>query len=404
MAIRVGNKAEGDDFFDRLAERETLWRYLESNHIQLSGPRRLGKTSLLQRLAEEATAKGLFARLVDVEGIDSVEEFVAELGRAFPDHSIKGYLKDAGSTATSWLDLFRRVELKGPGGIGGSIELQAMPKVAWAEDAGKLQRRLSEAPLLILIDEFTVFLEKLLARDLDGAKKLLGWLRAWRMSSGVACRFIYSGSVGFNALLDRYRLSSLFNDCYDFRLGPFREKAAIEMLEIELAREAWVPEEGVLKRLCDRVGWLSPFYLNLLLAVAIEAATDRVLEAAPPPHPDSLVTRRLIASDVDDGYDRLLATRSRFIHWYQRLERDLPPADFSFCLAVLAAVARSAEGLTRKQLLARLQRHIADPDERSQRLNQALLRLEEDGYLDVADEQIRFLSFLLRDYWKRNHV
>ena len=51
-------------------------RYLEGNHILLSGPRRLGKTSLLQRLAEDAEEKGLLARLVDVEDINSAEAFV----------------------------------------------------------------------------------------------------------------------------------------------------------------------------------------------------------------------------------------------------------------------------------------------------------------------------------------
>jgi len=28
MPIRVGNKAEGDDFFDRIREREEICRYL----------------------------------------------------------------------------------------------------------------------------------------------------------------------------------------------------------------------------------------------------------------------------------------------------------------------------------------------------------------------------------------
>ncbi|MFZ1325498.1 MAG: hypothetical protein WAT67_05650 [Candidatus Contendobacter sp.] len=58
MGMRLGNKAEGADFFDRVIERKDLWSYLESNHIALSGPRRLGKTSLLQRLADEAAEKG----------------------------------------------------------------------------------------------------------------------------------------------------------------------------------------------------------------------------------------------------------------------------------------------------------------------------------------------------------
>ncbi len=48
MSMRLGSKAEGDDFFDRETEREDLWRHLEANHVVLSGPRRLGKTSIFQ--------------------------------------------------------------------------------------------------------------------------------------------------------------------------------------------------------------------------------------------------------------------------------------------------------------------------------------------------------------------
>lgn len=32
MTIKLGNKADGEDFFDRVTEREDLWRYLEGNH------------------------------------------------------------------------------------------------------------------------------------------------------------------------------------------------------------------------------------------------------------------------------------------------------------------------------------------------------------------------------------
>jgi len=54
MLMALGNKAEGEAFFDRENERQDLWRYLEADHVVLSGPRRLGKSSLLQRLADEA--------------------------------------------------------------------------------------------------------------------------------------------------------------------------------------------------------------------------------------------------------------------------------------------------------------------------------------------------------------
>lgn len=39
MSLKPGNKADGDDFFDRVNERDDLWRYLEGNHIVPSGPK-----------------------------------------------------------------------------------------------------------------------------------------------------------------------------------------------------------------------------------------------------------------------------------------------------------------------------------------------------------------------------
>jgi hypothetical protein len=53
--------------------------------------------------------------------------------------------------------------------------------------------------------------------------------------------------------------------------------------------------------------------------------------------------------------------------------------------------------------LARLNKLEPDPDRRAARLDQAMLGLEEDGYLDASGKRIQFPSFILRDYWRRNH-
>jgi hypothetical protein len=90
------------------------------------------------------------------------------------------------------------------------------------------------------------------------------------------------------------------------------------MLDEEARRDHWTAAPEALDHLCRRIGWLSPFYLNLLLASALPAARD--------------------------------------------------------------------------------------PDLRARLLDAALLKLEEDGYPGFEGERVQFLSFLLRDYWKRNHA
>jgi hypothetical protein len=396
MLMKLGGIADGDAFFDREGERQDLWRHLEGDHVVLSGPRRLGKSSLLKRLADEAAGQGLLARLVDVGGVETPAAFIDALDRAFPDETIAGHLRGAGEAVGRWIARLRKLDVKLPGGLGGGMELQAPPDAAWSQAARRLRGRLSEAPVLLLVDEVSVFLEKALARDQPDTIRLLEWLRPWRQQGGLACRFLFSGSIGLNALLARHGLGTQFNDCFDFRLGPFKDRAALDMLATLCDREGWVPGPETLPHLCGRVGWLSPFYLNLLLDSAMTAARDRMQETG-------AEDRRLLTTDVDDGFDRLLAVRSRFIHWYQRLERDLSPTDLAFTLRILGAVATADQGLTRRQVLARLNKLEPDPDRRAARLDQAMLGLEEDGYLDASGKRIQFPSFILRDYWRRNH-
>ncbi|MFB1489790.1 MULTISPECIES: hypothetical protein [unclassified Thiocapsa] len=45
----------------------------------------------------------------------------------------------------------------------------------------RAHERLSEAPVLLLVDDVSVFVEKALARDQPDTARLLAWLRAWPM-------------------------------------------------------------------------------------------------------------------------------------------------------------------------------------------------------------------------------
>jgi hypothetical protein len=397
VAIRLGNIADGEDFFARETELSDLWTYLEGNHIVLTGPRRLGKSSLLKRLAEQACERGVLAKLIDVEGLDSAQAFVQALADAYPDATVSGFASAAGGKIANLFSGVRKASVSLPAGMGsGTVEWQAMPDEPWSKSARQLQLRLSEAPVLILIDEFSVFVEKLIGRDPREALLVLGWLRAWRQSSST-CRLVFSGSIGINSLLERHTLTTSMNDCYDFKLGPFRLDEACDML-LELARRhAWHIDRDTARHLCDRIGWRSPFYLSLLFDETRKAGRDRVLETG--------VSEQVLRdTDVDDAYDRLLAARSRFIHWHKRLARDLSEPELGFVLATLSHAAKARQALSRPQMLARLSKLEPVATRRVERLSCALLYLEEQGYLAYEGENLQFISFLLRDYWRRNHA
>ncbi len=402
--MKLGTIATGDDFFDRKSECADLWRYLEGDHVVASGPRRLGKSSIVNQLIEEAKAQGLLARHVDVQGVEGAQAFINQLSGHFPEESIKGYLKTIGQVTSQWLSKVKKVEFKGPAGIGGAIELQATASQSWQASAIALQARLTDVPALIFIDEFSVFLQKLLETDRKEAEALLAWLRAWRVKPAVACRFLFTGSIGLNALLEKYGLSAQFNDCYEYPIGPFKPNVARDMLTQFAKRDAWLIDTTSTTYLCDRIGWLSPFYLCLLLDETMKAARDRLDETTTTL--PTVPARQLLNEDIDTAYERLLSGRSRFKHWEERLERDLSPPDLAFVKLMLTALAKSKAGLTQKQLQARLAKLEADPDTRLARQQTLLIKLQEEGYTTPPDEtgRIQFLSFLLRDFWGRNHV
>lgn len=49
----VGNTVQGDDFFDRERELSSVLARLQTDHVLLLAPRRVGKTSLMYRVRED---------------------------------------------------------------------------------------------------------------------------------------------------------------------------------------------------------------------------------------------------------------------------------------------------------------------------------------------------------------
>lgn len=405
--MKLGNPATGADFFGRTQELNDLWRYLEADHISFPGVRRLGKTSILKRLEEQAPEHGVLARWLDVSSIDSAQEFIALLDRTFPEQTIQRFIADVGQHVSGWFSRVRKFNASLPKEVGGGgfgIELDGAAAPAWKKTADTLHERLREQPLLILMDEFPVMLSRLIQQNPHEAEQLLAWLRIWRQSPGTA-RFVFTGSIGLQSLLERHGLGTSMNDCYTYPLGPLQRAQAVDLwwyfapISDDIP---WQLTDLVIDHALKRVGWLSPYFLCLLLDESMRAARQRRQENPPEPQTDAWI----VIEDVDDAYENLIAGRSRFQHWEKRLKDTLPPTELDFCLALLTHLSRKAEGLSLGQLSSRLAKREPDADRRAQRLQDLLVRLTDEGYTSPPDAQrrVHFRSFPLRDWWNRNHV
>src|ERR1022692_4470250 len=75
----TGAVARGDDFFDRIKEMALFWRDLETDNLLLLAPRRVGKTSLLRKMEDDAEHHGRTAVYVDVSDCADELHFVQRL-------------------------------------------------------------------------------------------------------------------------------------------------------------------------------------------------------------------------------------------------------------------------------------------------------------------------------------
>lgn len=262
MPLRTGSPAEGQDFFGRQIELAMLWRVLLLNHLVLTAQRRLGKSSLLKKLLTQAPAHGLLGVYLDLSGCTSAADFIRKLSDAVPETTIAAHWASAKSKAADWIASITKLKFSLPGDAGLELETRERAAKTWQEQAELLRQRLSQRPVLMVLDEFSVFIQRLLKTNPAEAQELLSVLRSWRQhGDGVVCRFIFSGSVGLNRLLERHGHQTETNDCDDFSLGPFQLPDAVSMI-VELAqRERWPATPALAYQLCERVGWLSPYYL-----------------------------------------------------------------------------------------------------------------------------------------------
>ncbi len=385
----TGNPVRQADFHDREAALEQLWRLLEADSVLMLAPRRVGKTSVLWKLREQAEQHERHAAFVSVAGLLTEWEVIQSLFQALQKLDAGRRVLD--SVARGPIGRFlRRIQKVDVGGLAG-FEL-APASADWREVAEAIvDAAQAHGNWLLLVDELPVFVLTLLRQDPSGerARRFLETFRRLRQSA-PDLRWVLAGSIGLDAVVARLSATATINDLALFEgLGPLEPHDADGLLE-SLAASHGVPlEKDVPAHVRERLGWLIPYHVQLLFS----EIRSKYRPGQPP------VDRQL----VDQAREDLLAPAKRayFEPWKQRLREVLGPPDDSHAEALLDALSHRDKGLEVSHLCsAVLARHIADPAARENSLAYLLRVLEGDGYLVRQGQTYRFRSPLLRDYWK----
>jgi uncharacterized protein len=372
----IGCPVEGQNFFNRDDEQALLWQRLESDHILLLAPRRVGKTSLLYRLeatAEQHNFKPIFVSVAshstEVAFLRALIEAVAVPGR---------FGRRLVNRASKLLERIKSLSVSEV-----SVELEAQ---AWQDIGEEFLQMLqaSKQRCLVMLDELPIFVLNLLrAHGRERVRLFLNWFRHVRLDrqARLAVRWLICGSIGLDTVTQRERLGDTINDLAIARLDAFSPPHARSLL-LELARNYEIElRADVYEHMLDKIGWLIPYHLQLLFS----AVRDLGVETP------SIET-------VDCAYAGLLANHHKgyFDPWYQRLRDELGPVDEAYALALLEAAANDSSGVPTKTLHELLRSRGATHE-----LTRYLLDvLINDGYLVMNEERWRFRSRLLRDYWR----
>src|ERR1043166_286475 len=171
--IVIGAPATGPKFWPRKDITDLLIEGLQNDHVIFPGPRRTGKTSILLHLKATFPQPGR-AVLVNAEKYSNPTELVQGIAKEVIPPDLK---KRLGKIFKSGASKIKGVKLWFVG-----VDFNQAAETDWAQAAEGLLQALIEKknPVLIMIDEFSVFVNALAKRSPGEAEKLLRWFREWR--------------------------------------------------------------------------------------------------------------------------------------------------------------------------------------------------------------------------------
>jgi uncharacterized protein len=377
----MGRLADGPAFFDRQEIMSRAWDLLKTSNLLLLAPRRVGKSSLLNRMNEDGPGRGYTTLYLSVPDAEDELDFIKRLVRGF---------RDAEWASRSWFSAFKdklpedlELVLK-----TGLIELKAK-NFDWRRPADELEALLKsgDSETLLLIDELPLLIASIVHQDRSGnrAERFLLWLK--RLREQYQPRWFFAGSIGLDSVARRLRLSGTIHDLQPIELGEFSPEKACAYLMGRGQLYQWALTAKTIEAILRAVEWPIPYHLNLVF----EELRAVVSEGHGPPSP----------ALVEIALHRLIAHgRTHFDHWDERLAKMLDARSQQYCEITLGLACREPSGVTIANIDLRLSRELIDGQERAEMLRQLLDLLLSDGYLVRRGGVVRFRSALLRRYWR----
>ncbi len=384
-----------DKFWGREADLKLLAERAENRvHTLLAGQRRIGKTSLLQELLRRLRGDYI-GMYVDLEKAASAEGAVAALAMEMLPYRSRFY-QMFDKIFAFLRELAPGVKLK-KGEASLEIDKSLTPG-NWQRKGEQLFDLLAQMdkPVLLCFDEIPVFINRLLnaaakanmRTQRAAVEPFLSWLRAMSIRHKENICIIYCGSIGFEPVLERVDCSATINTFTPYTVEPWDAATALECLRA-LARHAKVTyRDNADELLVRRLRCCIPHHVQLLFMELYEQCERRGAKSITP-------------QDVDKALGALLHSgkgKAEFRHYVERLRLTFDEQSYALACRILQETAVDDHLPVGK--LEELRREAALAEDDLKTLMQHLLG---DGYLEAVENGWRFVSPLLRKWWKKEY-
>ncbi len=382
-----------------------LWQTLRTGHVVLTGPRRTGKTSVMDHL-RDYPENGFSVVSINVQDLTHPADFFLTLLDGFHD-AHPDFVRDR--LAAGWglvSGALGKVEAIDVGGFKLALRGNDPDwRGNWRQHGDTLlvRARNTGVPILFVVDEFPDMLLNLARENQGLLREFLAWFRTQRQSPAPArdsIRWLVGGSVNLTGTLDALGLVDLINDLEDVVLAPLTDRD-IETFVTDMLGGRGVPfDADVPQRLIARLGRPIPLFMQM--------ATQDLYRLW------KHEQRGIVAADVDAVFEAMIvgsAAHTRLQHFHSRIRQYYVKPKDSITHALLGQISVSESGLRRATLRQEMERALTDlgvtlpPFERRQTFNQLMLDLENDFYIVEVEEGVYdFASGVLKSWWRKYHA
>jgi hypothetical protein len=391
-----GNWVTGDRFWDREEDVELFLRRIrEGAHLLVVAQRRMGKTSLMKEVARRVSGE-FDCVFVDFQNATTPPDALTELSLALRPH------KSLWSRGRElFANVLNRVEKIGNDDL--AVTLRAgLTGGNWATKGDELFAILAgaERPVLLLLDEVPILVNRII-KGTDyiitperrrTASEFMSWLRKNSQQHQGHVRIVISGSIGFEPVLRQAGLSATINNFVPFELKPWSADTAVGCLGALAEQYGLHYRDGAESEMVRLLGCCIPHHLQMFFD---HAKTYCIRRKA----------TELGCEQVIEVYQtEMLGIRghAELTHYEERLRLVLGMEKLALALDMITEAA--VRGCLTGDAIRRLQQDYAFDGETTTDVQKDILWiLEHDGYLFQTPEGYRFVSNLLRDWWKNRH-